>query len=516
IVTFGAGGPAGACANTGGASIARMTKANTAVTSHLLITASSNVVSSNQLVAGNDNSTPTSPTTPTTVTPGDRHLGRRHSEGQPPARGHLLGIVGIAARVHPVQHFRASQCRACEQVRALEVERSVRGKPPRESRVRLGTDVAGVALYKAFIVHNRPADGTRGKARVGASVGIDLFSGPRRAHDAVHRERGRDAVRGPETEPGAAIAVVADEPGHIGQQRAVEVIDPRSQDRAPAGPVVPVHTDWLVVANALSEVVASLVARGVDAARFEQERTQLVATADVDDPGADVGLDAPDRAVRPHRLVVTVPPLVHERRIEAEGARAPAHVDPDRVAVLLVGRVARGGTAAERRRRVGAARTDEPTIDDGVSRGAGRQAIDVEIRVQRLDVESLERRDLRADGNRPVLAAARARRRVRPVTARELVLDDDVSEVDADVWVKLRNRRQSREIAVGVDDFVVGQGAPGLAAGPRDRLDRNERQQAVLPGQRKLGVDPLDLHHAGDVGVEEIKWIYTEFPLTGK
>src|SRR6059058_2132948 len=51
IVTFGAGGPAGACANTGGASIARMTKANTAVTSHLLITASSNVVSSNQLVA---------------------------------------------------------------------------------------------------------------------------------------------------------------------------------------------------------------------------------------------------------------------------------------------------------------------------------------------------------------------------------------------------------------------------------------------------------------------------------
>jgi hypothetical protein len=49
IVTFGAGG--GVCANTAGASIARMTKVNTAVSKHLLITASSDVVSSNQLVA---------------------------------------------------------------------------------------------------------------------------------------------------------------------------------------------------------------------------------------------------------------------------------------------------------------------------------------------------------------------------------------------------------------------------------------------------------------------------------
>src|SRR5207237_4058416 len=186
----------------------------------------------------------------------------------------------------------ASQGRACEQIRAFEVERCVRGKPPRESQVRLGTDVAGVALYPALIVHGRPADGARAKARIGASIGIDLFSGPRRAHDAVQSERGRDAVCAPEREPGAAIAVVADEPGHVGQQRAVEVIDPASVDRAPAGPVAPVRSEWLEVADALSEVVASLVSRGIDATRFEQQWTQLVATDAVDDPGAELGLEA--------------------------------------------------------------------------------------------------------------------------------------------------------------------------------------------------------------------------------
>src|SRR4029450_1021163 len=196
---------------------------------------------------------------------------------------------------------------------ALEVERCVRGEPPRESQVHLGPDVAGVTLYKAFIVHDRPADGAPASTRIGSSIGIDLLSGPRRAHDAVPRERGRDAVRAPETEPGAAIAVVADEAAHVGQQRAVEVIDPASQERAPAGPVVPVHADWLVVADALSAVVASLVARGVAATRFEQQRTQLVATNEVDDPGADVGLDARNLAIRPHRLVVRVPHMAHDR-----------------------------------------------------------------------------------------------------------------------------------------------------------------------------------------------------------
>src|SRR5262245_60057587 len=62
IVTFGAGGPAGACAKTGGASIARMTKVSTAVTRLLLITASSSGGEKHRIPR--QHSTPTSPTTP--------------------------------------------------------------------------------------------------------------------------------------------------------------------------------------------------------------------------------------------------------------------------------------------------------------------------------------------------------------------------------------------------------------------------------------------------------------------
>src|SRR5438128_7951332 len=62
IVTFGAGGPAGACAKTGGASIARMTKASTAVIGLLLMTASSSGGEKHRISC--QHSTPTSPTTP--------------------------------------------------------------------------------------------------------------------------------------------------------------------------------------------------------------------------------------------------------------------------------------------------------------------------------------------------------------------------------------------------------------------------------------------------------------------
>src|SRR5215470_8757141 len=61
IVTFGAGGPAGACAKTGGASIARVTKAS-ATARLLLITASSSGGEKHRIQR--QHSTPTSPTTP--------------------------------------------------------------------------------------------------------------------------------------------------------------------------------------------------------------------------------------------------------------------------------------------------------------------------------------------------------------------------------------------------------------------------------------------------------------------
>src|SRR5215471_12893835 len=62
IDTFGAGGPAGACAKTGGASIASPTKVSIAVTRLLLITASSSGGEKHRI--RRQHSTPTSPTTP--------------------------------------------------------------------------------------------------------------------------------------------------------------------------------------------------------------------------------------------------------------------------------------------------------------------------------------------------------------------------------------------------------------------------------------------------------------------
>src|SRR5207244_10396193 len=76
IVTFGAG----ACARTGGASIATVTKAKTAMTRNFLITASSVVVSSHH-----DRSMPPPPTSPTAA---DTY---RHTAGS--RQGCIPGVV---------------------------------------------------------------------------------------------------------------------------------------------------------------------------------------------------------------------------------------------------------------------------------------------------------------------------------------------------------------------------------------------------------------------------------------
>src|SRR5438445_2477118 len=95
IVTFGAGGPAGACANTGGASIARMTKASTAVRTLLLITASSSGGEKHRIPS--QHSTPTSPTTPERASASraitHEQARRRRSLGGP-LREELLESVG--------------------------------------------------------------------------------------------------------------------------------------------------------------------------------------------------------------------------------------------------------------------------------------------------------------------------------------------------------------------------------------------------------------------------------------
>src|SRR5438552_15621020 len=134
-------------------------------------------------------------------------------------RGQLVGIVQVTPRVYAIDKLRGSQCRTCEQVGAFEVERRVRREPPREPKVRLGPDVAGVALHPAPIGYGRPAGRARPQTRRGARVGVDLLRRPRRTGDTPHGERWRDVVRAPDAESRGAGPVVPDEAALVGQQR---------------------------------------------------------------------------------------------------------------------------------------------------------------------------------------------------------------------------------------------------------------------------------------------------------
>src|SRR5437773_778633 len=138
-------------------------------------------------------------------------------EREPNSCSQLVGVVRITARVDAIENLGGSQCRTCEQVGAFEVKRRVRREPPREPKVRLGPDVAGVALDPALLVYRRPAD--RACSQTGASprVGVDLLRRPRRTGDAPHGERWRDVVRGPEGGSRGAVPVVPDEAGLVGQ-----------------------------------------------------------------------------------------------------------------------------------------------------------------------------------------------------------------------------------------------------------------------------------------------------------
>jgi hypothetical protein len=113
------------------------------------------------------------------------------------------------------------------------------------------------------------------------------------------------------------------------------------------GVVVAVRVERLVVADPLGEVVARPVAGAVHAARFEEQRPELVAGDDVEENGAQVRRDflGPDsvraRAVL-DRLAGRFAPLIVKRRIQAEGAEPPGRVDADRVAIFVIGRAAGG------------------------------------------------------------------------------------------------------------------------------------------------------------------------------
>src|SRR5215510_11240582 len=276
IVTFGAGGPAGACAKTGGASIARMTKAKTAVTRHLLITASSNGVSSNQPVAPKLNADITN------------HCCHESLEGQSDTRRYLIAIVGLAPHSDTVQHLGRVQGISREQVGPGEIEGGVRSEPPCDPEVHFRTQITGLTLHPAGPV---PADQRRardvsgtavrgGAGRGYAGIGVHLFGGPPRVDDSVHAEGRRDAIGGSRGEGRETEAVVGDPSGHW-QEPTVEIVDASRKDLSPAGEVASVRVEWLVVPDAPRQVVAGLVARAVGASSFEEERTELVASDDV-------------------------------------------------------------------------------------------------------------------------------------------------------------------------------------------------------------------------------------------
>src|SRR5436309_8825889 len=209
----------------------------------------------------------------------------RQLEGQPDARGHRVGVFRIACRRHAVENLgRVQRFPRCE-VSTDDIERHVRGELPPEPDVRLGTDVAGVALREALAkaCYRGPATG-----RVDTRVGVDLLGRPRRVEGPKHTERWGDGIRRPETQLAAAATVVADEAARLSHDCTTGSVGLVTQayDRAPRGVVARVRVERLEVTDPLAQVVPGLVARAVDTASFEEQRAVLEAADGVEVEGA--------------------------------------------------------------------------------------------------------------------------------------------------------------------------------------------------------------------------------------
>src|SRR5262249_45612002 len=115
-----------------------------------------------------------------------------------------------------------------------------------------------------------------------------------------------------------------------------------------------VHVQRLVVALAQGKVVAGLVAGTVDTAGLEKQRPKLVAGDHVQEPGRLITPHLPHRSVGSDGLRVGGAPLIRDRRVRAEPTHTPPCVETERVALLVMCRVAGrsgpegGGGAGER------------------------------------------------------------------------------------------------------------------------------------------------------------------------
>src|SRR3989442_12769809 len=156
-------------------------------------------------------------------------------EGEPDARGHRVGVFRIACCRHTVENLgRVQRFTRCE-VSTDDIERHVRGELPPEPDVRLGTDVAGVALREALAKawYRGPA----ASEPIDTRVGVDLLGRPRRVDGPKHAERWCEGVRRPEAQLTAAVTVVADEAARLGHSvtAGTVVLVTQADDRAPPG-----------------------------------------------------------------------------------------------------------------------------------------------------------------------------------------------------------------------------------------------------------------------------------------
>src|SRR6185436_12631467 len=102
-------------------------------------------------------------------------------------------------------------------------------------------------------------------------------------------------------------------------------------------PVSGIGADRLVVVLALRDAVTSLVTRAVHAAALEEQRTSRPAADDVEQERRDAAVNRLLAAVGGAGIGqrVDAAELEQERRIETEGAKTPARVEPDGVPDLV-------------------------------------------------------------------------------------------------------------------------------------------------------------------------------------
>src|SRR5947199_6585357 len=367
---------------------------------------------------------------------------RRRLEGEPEARGQRVGVFRLTDRVHAVENLGRVQRFTRREVGTDDIERHVRGEPPPEPDIRLGTDVAGVAFCEALTIYRGPATG-----RVDTRVDVDLLGRRRRVDGQEHAERWGEGVRPSEAQLGATVTIVANEATRLGHDRTAGsvVLVAQADDRAPRGVVARVCVERLVVTDPLAQVVLGLVARAVDTASFDEQRAELEASDGVKVEGALLCLSLPERAATGvgDGQLVTSTPLVEQRGIEAPGAEPPARVEPDGVTIFLeVGRAARVTRGIECPCRV-RARACEMNILRVTASLAVRRALGSEVRVDRLDVEPLVHRVLGAHDDSEVVATGPLESRsssAGAVAAPKLALDDHVGELGLEVRRECRDR----------------------------------------------------------------------------